>query len=210
MSDSGPMSGGRLWLGVALVLSLAVNTFFVGIGVGRRAHTEGWTHNMHERMTEEHLSGSEVPFGHFPTSFHLDPRHLGRALPEGEARDRAVAIMEVHQDRIRELLDEAGAARFEAIETLRADEFDEDALAEAFAVSRAADDAVAAAVHALVVEMTSSMSPAERAVMEERMGQRMRDHQRRREHFERRRDGAPGGPPFGPRGGGGDRRRDHP
>lgn len=198
MSDQ-PRSGNpAIWLGVALVLSLVVNTFFIGLMVGGRLTSERWASGLHDRFGAE--AGIEG-FGRFGMPPDLDPRAMTRMLPES-ARDEARAMLEARGPEIRNLFMASMEARGAALDAMRAEPFDRDALSTALATSRDADEAARAAVHALTVDIIADMSPEEREQigmdLHERFPGRHERHERRdrfERHFDRDDDRRP--PPPG-------------
>jgi len=189
MSDQ-PRSGNpAIWLGVALVLSLVVNTFFIGLMVGGKLTSERWASGWRDRIGAE--AGVDG-FGRHGMPPDLDPRALARMLPQS-ARDEARAMTEARGPEIRDLFMASMEARGAALEAMRAEPFDRDDLAAALVASREADEAARAAVHGLTVDIIADMSPEEREQIgmelherfpgrHERHGWRERRHER---HFDR-------------------------
>jgi len=180
MSDQSPISKAP-WLAAALVLSLAVNTFFVGLVVGGKATSDRWA----ERL------GVEMPFGgpggHHRPPVDLDPRSFTRMLPES-AREDARVVLEARREEVRELFRSAGEARASTFEAMRAEPFDPEALTEALSASRAADEAASAALHSMMVEIVSQMNAEDRAQIGADLHERFPDMHERRERRERRRE----------------------
>ena len=182
------LRGRTLWIGVALVLSLAVNTFFLGTYVGGRAHNEGWVGGNPSHMGPNGPRGPEGPESSFPFPREFDPRFLARILPD-EAQDEAMGVLQSREPEIRALLDAAGAARHEAFAHMHGEEFDRDAMTEALAKSRAADLELSEAVHATVLEVLAGLNQEQRAALQDRMDERYQDRRERRERFRGRREG---------------------
>jgi len=178
--------GRSVWIGVALILSLAINTFFIGTYVGGRAfertQESGWEEGAGLR------GGPGRGPGHLPVPSELDPRQFVRLLPD-DARDEARQILDDRGPEIRELLDASGAARYAAYDLLQQPEFDRPAIADAFAVSRAADQELIEEIHAMVVEIMAGLTPEQRAAVEEQMDDHLIDRSERRERFRRRHEG---------------------
>ncbi len=177
-----------LWLGLVLVVSLAVNAFFLGHVVGGRATSEQWGPRIGSRLGLEHPGD---PRGGMPPE--LDPRRLGRMLPES-AREGARDILEARGPRIRNLFEQAAIARIAAYDLIKAEPFDRAALEDALARSRAADEAASAAVHDVVAEIISGLSPEERASLGDDLANRfpdMRGLDDPRRRFDRMRDHRP-------------------
>jgi len=181
-----PRSGNpAIWLGVALVLSLVVNTFFIGLMVGGKLTPERWASGWRDRIGAE--AGMDG-FGRHGMPPDLDPRAMTRMLPES-ARDEARALLEERGPEIRDLFMASMEARGAALEAMRAEPFDRDGLAAALATSRDADEAARAAVHALTVDIIADMSPEERERigmdLHERFPGRHERHDRRERRYDR-------------------------
>lgn len=199
MSDQ-PRSGiPPIWIGIALVASLVVNTFFIGLMVGGKLTSERWVDGVRDRFGAE--AGMEG-FGRHGMPPDLDPRALARMLPES-ARDEARAMTEARGPEIRDLFMASMEARGAALDAMRAEPFDRDALATALATSREADEAARAAVHELTVDIIAGMSSEEREQigmeLYERFPGRHDRHDWRERHHERHfdRDGRRPPPPSG-------------
>ena len=195
MSDQSRPRVPAMWLGVALLLSLAVNTFFVGLVMGSRATSERWVDRIGSRLGLAHHVDPRGLHGMPPA---LDPRHIGRVLPES-AHERAREIFEARAPEIHGLFEEAAIARVTAYDAMRAEPFDREALEAAFTASRVADQAAAAAVHDLTAEIVSRLTPEERAAIETEIGHRfpeMHHWRDRRDHFERMRERRERRPPW--------------
>ncbi len=181
-----PSGGTSIWLIFGLVVSLAINTFFIGAMVGGRASTERWTDwiSRHGGMEHGDRFGEGRPGGMF------DPRDLIAVLPES-ARADAIAVLEDQGPAIREMMRASGEARFASLEAMRASPFDAAALDAAFAESRQADMALLVALHEAMGEIVTDLTPEERAHMIEELDERVpgyhhRDRSRR-DRGERRR-----------------------
>jgi len=190
MTDPAKVSTTTLWLGVALVVSLVVNTFFIGLAVGGRLTADHWGGG------ERQVTGAYDRHGIPPD---LDPRAILRVLPES-AQDDAKALLDARSDEIRSLFVTSMQARSAAFDAMRADPFDREALEQALAASRQADETARAAVHELMVDMIAGMTPGERAQVIEDMGERAPHLHDWRERHDRWRDRDRPPPPPGPRG----------
>lgn len=146
-------------LKLALMVSLAVNLFAVGvlaagiwhrggIGPGGRLHADG------------------------PRGFE-GPGLWRRAL-EGADEEAAEAVAARHRDGLRAIRREMAAAREATGMAMRADPFDRAALDEALARLRETDAARAQAVHAMMAEMLGAISAQGRAAVADRMQHRRR------------------------------------
>lgn len=142
-------SGGRRWTRTALIVSIALNLFFVGIiGV--------WA-------VKPLLRDREGPPG---GAISMAERMASR-LPEADRPILLQAFQKRHDD-IRRLFDEARNAQRESRRALRADPFDPEAFAAASDRSRAARDAAQAAFSQAVREAATSMSAEGRAKLASR------------------------------------------
>lgn len=198
MSDQQTRTGNpMIWLGAALVLSLVVNTFFIGLMVGGKLTSERWASGLRDRLGAE--AGIEG-FGRFGMPPDLDPRGLTRMLPDS-AREEARVKLEARGPEIRDLFVSSMEARGAALDAMRAEPFDPDALAAALAASRVADEAARTAVHELTVDIISDMTPEEREQigtdLHERFPGRHEHHEWRDRRHERHfgRDGEHRPPP---------------
>lgn len=186
MSDTNPSRprSGAMWLGVALVLSLAVNTFFVGIMVGSRATSERWADGIRDRLGIEHSMDRRGMRG-MPAE--LDPRRIGRMLPES-ARDGARQILEASEQEIRNTFERARQARLEAFDAMRAEPFVRAELEVALAASRASDQLAAELVHRVTTDIIAGLTAEERATLEQDMMRRHPGRHDRRDHYRDRRE----------------------
>lgn len=187
MTDRTPPRGIGLWLGAGLVISLAVNMFFLGLIMGGRLSSDRWADRLGERAgwlgEGPHRGGPD-----------LDPRSLTRMLPES-AQGEAQALFEANRVELRTLFGESLAARAAAYDAMRADSFEREALEEALAASIAADAAARSAVHDLTVELIADLTPEERARIGEDIEERfprMHDRHRRGDRLHDRRRPPPG------------------
>jgi uncharacterized membrane protein len=98
----------------------------------------------------------------------MDPRALRRVLPEA---DKAVLeqAMPKHREEIRKRIADVREARQGVAEALRAEPFDRERLAAAFASVREKEAAVAAAAQVTLVDVAGQVSPEGRAKMAEQM-----------------------------------------
>lgn len=180
-----PRSGNpAIWLGVALVLSLVVNTFFIGLMVGGKLTSERWVSGLSGR---DGMAMGIDGFGRFGMPPDLDPRAMTRMLPES-AQDEARALLVERGPEIRELFITAMEARLAALDAMRAEPFDRDALAAALVASREADEAARAAVHRLTVDIVADMSPEEREQIGMELHERFPGRHERHDWRERRHD----------------------
>jgi len=169
------------WLGAGLVLSLAINAFFVGIVVGGKGAADRWDIRLADQLGMEARHGPPGRIGGAPD---LDPRSFARMLPDS-AREDARAIIEVRGPEIREHFRAAMEARLATFEAMRADPFDRDALVQSLAASREADAVAETAVHSLVVEIVAGLSPEERAQIGEDLGDRFPEYHERHQRRDR-------------------------
>ena len=183
MSDTSSRLPGAIvpWLGLGLVLSLALNMFFIGTAVGGRAASEGWAARRGGHF------GAEMPMPpprHHRGGPNLDPRAFARMLPES-ARDDARTAFEARAPEIRELFGAAMEARAAMLDAMRTEPFDSVALVEAMAASRAADEAAEAAIHNMVAEIVAGLSAEERALIGQDLRERFPEFHERRERRRR-------------------------
>lgn len=142
--SDGRGAGGRRWLRLALIASIALNLFFVGIvGV--------WA-------VKPLLRDREGPPGGATTM----TERMASRLPEADRPILRQAFEKRHDD-IRRLFDEARAAQRESRRALRANPFDPQAFTAASDRSRAARDAAQAAFSQAIREAATNMSPEGRA-----------------------------------------------
>lgn len=179
MSEQTSNSGGgtSVWLIFGLVVSLALNTFFIGAMVGGRASSERWA----EWIGRQGGPEPSRDWGQGRHGGSFDPRDLVRVMPDS-ARDDAIAILEDQGPAIREMLQASGEARFAALEAMRATPFDVEALDTAFAQSRAADEELLGAIHGTMRDMVAGLTPEERAYMVEQLDERVPDFHHRGRH----------------------------
>lgn len=146
--SSASRGGRRRWLRIALIVSIALNLFFVGvIGV--------WAVKPLLRDREGPPVGA--------TSF---TERMASRLPEADKPILRQAFQKRHDD-IRRLFDEARAAQRDARRSLRANPFDPDAFSAASDRVRAARDAAQIAIQQAVREAATSMSQEGRAKLAE-------------------------------------------
>jgi uncharacterized membrane protein len=147
MEDSVPASdgrGGRYWTRIALIASIALNLFFIGVaGV--------WA-------VKPLLHDRDAP----PGGANSFAERMASRLPDADKPILMQSFQKRHDD-IRRLFDEARAAQRDARRSLRADPFDPAAFAAASARVRAARDAAQAAIHQAVLEAATNMSADGRA-----------------------------------------------
>jgi len=115
---------------------------------------------------------------------------LEKVLPEGD-RPALRAAYDRHRDDIRPKLGVLWEARREVRESLGAEPFDGARADAALAALRERESAVAAAVHALLVDLSASVSPEGRAAIAKLSTSR---HGRGHRRGGPGRDGAPGAP----------------
>jgi len=182
MSNPSPPTRTALWLGIGLVLSLALNTFFIGLATGGKLASDRWANGLRDRLgIEAGMRGG--PHQGMPPE--LDPRALARMMPDS-AREDVRGLLAERGPEIRDLFENSMRTRALAFDAMRAEPFDQAALVEAFGASRQADMAAEQAIHELIVEIVTGLSSEERAQIGTDLGQRFPDmHERRRE---RRRD----------------------
>ena len=135
----------RRWIRLALIGSIALNLFFVGV-VGVWAVKPLWR---------------DRPGGPGPVAGGIAERMVQR-LPDADKPILGQALQK-RQDDIRRLLDEARAAQQDARRSLRANTFDPSAFSAASDRTRAARDGVQAAIHQAVREAATTMSREGRA-----------------------------------------------
>ena len=145
-------------LSVALFVSLALNLFIGGAMVGRW----GWHGGYHE-------GGGR----HWGAKFWL-----GRALGE-EAAPKVEKLWEAHRAQLQPLRTEAKQAREAIHATLAADPFDAEAYTAALDASLEKRTAIRASHHAFMIELATTLSPAQRAKLAE-----FATHRRWRHHRE--------------------------
>jgi len=184
MSNPTPPTSTALWLGIGLVLSLAINTFFIGLAVGGKLTSDRWTDGMRDRLGLE-AGPRGGPHQGMPPD--LDPRALTRMLPES-AREEIRGLLAERGPEIRDLFENSMRTRAMAFDAMRAEPFDQAALVEAFAASRQADSTANQAIHDLTVEIVAGLTNEERAQIGTDLGQRFPDMHERRDRRERRRD----------------------
>jgi Spy/CpxP family protein refolding chaperone len=147
------------WL---LLASLALN---VALGA---ALALPWLASDHYKPTHSRMHGRD----HMPS-----PRHLRRVL--GEDRSTVVeAVMQRHRPHIRATFPPLREARRATHAAMAADPFDAAALERAFAELRERDARSTTAIQAMLAELMTQLTPAERAKIVASMPRR--DHVRRR------------------------------
>ena len=156
------------WLRVLLVASLALN---VAVAAGF-----AWHHfdRGHDRGRDGHrphvMRGTMMP----------SPRVLRQVLPE-ERRVVVDALLHEHRKAIRGSVRDVFAARRAVHELMTADTIDRPALERAFADLRARDAEAATAVQAMLTELATELTPAERRALADavhRRGPRGRGEER--------------------------------
>lgn len=187
-----PSRGLNFWIVAGLALSLAANAYFIGTYVGARAYHHRWFEN----VDGPPMGGDFRPGPDMLAVNQFDLRELVMMLPES-AQDDAIATLESHRDDVRDLFIASAQARMMSLSAMQAEAFDADALEDAFARSRAADQALFEAVHGSIVEIVADLTPEERAAMLARLEERVPDrwHDMPHRGLERFHDR----PPFGER-----------
>lgn len=147
-SDS-PGGRGRRWLRIALIASVALNLFFVGI-VGVWAV---------KPMLRDRHGPAELGANSFT-------ERMASRLPDADKPILRQAFQKRHDD-IRRLFEEARTAQRDARRSLRANPFDPDAFSAASDRARAARDAAQAAIHQAVREAATTMSQEGRTKLAE-------------------------------------------
>ena len=146
------------WLRVLLVASLALNVAFAA-GFAWR-HFDG-----HDGRSGGHrphaMRGTMMP----------SPRVLRQVLPE-ERRAVVDAVLEEHRQPIRANVREVYQARTAVHELMTAETIDRAALDQAFADLRARDTEAATAVQAMLTELATELTPAERRALAEAVHRR--------------------------------------
>ncbi len=190
MSDqqSTPSGGTGIWLIFGLVLSLALNAFFIGAVVGARASSDRWL----DRVSAHGGIDRDSEYGPGRPGEMFDPRDLVRVLPDS-ARADAIAVLDEQGPVIRQMMRASGEARIASLEVMRATPFDAVALEDAFALSRQADAALSLTIHETMAALIADLTPEERAVMNEQLRERVpdfhrRSHRRREQREESRED----------------------
>lgn len=170
------------WLIAALAVSLALNAFVIGAVVGERwhdgRHHGHWSRHHGDVFRSHHVPGSSI-------------RQLSAMLDAG-AREKLRKAARPHRARMKLLLAEAAGARLDALDALRAREFDAEALTGAFARAGEAERAAAELTHAIIAEAAGQFTPDEREAVNKALEEPVehwRDRvERRRKRLERWQD----------------------
>lgn len=161
-------------LRVTLVVSLALNIFAAGAYA-----TNLWRHDGHGQHRGQALG--------------MDPRALRETLP-GEDRELLRNSMREHRPQMRERVRSVKEARHEVAAALRAEPFDKVKLAEAFALLRERQSAIAEAAQGTMIDVAEKATPEGREAMAQQMlrgrpppgpGGRFGDRAERRQRPER-------------------------
>jgi uncharacterized membrane protein len=147
------------WLRVLLVVSLGLN---VAVLAGL-----GWRHFGHDGGHR----GGHGPHAAMRGSLMPNPRVLRQVLPE-DRRAVVDGLIAKHRDEIRGTVREVFAARRKVHALMTADTVDRAALDRAFAELRARDADAATAVQAMLTELATDLTPAERRAMAEAVERR--------------------------------------
>lgn len=151
-----------------LILSLALNIFFVGTVVG--GFVVG--HRIHERTQAVRHAPPIHTFG--------SPRKLMRHL-EPEDREVMSKLMRSEMEEMRPRLKEVGNLRHKAMETLKADPFDARAAEKAFADLAIAEAKIHEESSQTMVKMLEALPKEKRAEVVRRMHEHRRDRHRKGE-----------------------------
>ncbi len=160
------MSPMAKWLGIGLVVSLAVNLFVIGAWAGRIAR--------HGERSET----ERVTLGSMTDSLSPEGRTLLRSAMKNNRRE-AIPIFK-----------QLKAAQTRAFEALDAEPYDADAYANALRDVRTYSEAGQTLLHATLVDIAAKLTPADR----HRLAQESRKWLESRRHGDRRNGGIGGGP----------------
>ena len=153
--STGNINGGRRQRSIVLLASLLINALLIGI---LATH---WFHARNERHGDYSLSPG-LP------SIHGLSREL-----DDTARDDLRQRFGTRRDAIRGVMRNAHESRRGVVAAMRAEPFDADALASAFAAQRQSDMAVAAAIQSVLVEFAKARNTDDRQALLRAMS---RDH----------------------------------
>lgn len=147
-------------MGLALVLSLAINLFIGGMVIGRLLHPP-----RHPDRPPAPSAMLEGPGGVF--------EGLG-----GATRNRVFGRMKADSSQLRGSFDDLQTARETVGAAMVAEPFDRAALEAAFAGLRTSSKEAQATLHGLLVDAAAEMSVEERSALLRRMSRRGRGHDR--------------------------------
>lgn len=143
---------------ITLIVSLALNFFFLGIGASMFGH---------HLFGRSHHDGFFIA-GHGPQM--MGPRgiagpgpHMIMGVLDADSRKKVGDILDANRDAMRASFDAMRSARQETYKALTADPFSVEALEAAFAKSRDADMKALEEGHKTAVQIVSSLTPEERA-----------------------------------------------
>lgn len=154
MNTQAPTAGTKRrlpWIGIALVVSLAVNLLVIGMAAGH------WTHR-HDGAWGGRFAGKSGTEGR--------AHGMMRAFPE-ELRGEMEGIMRERRTQAEPVLEQLRAARREAREALRAEPFDRARLAAAYAEMRRHGDVLEQSFHEAMIDAASRLSPEARQKLAE-------------------------------------------
>jgi uncharacterized membrane protein len=134
---------------IILVLSLALNCFFLGV------HASGWLSGHGASLFSRHDHPRRLlGMPH--------PRELFRALPDS-AQPVLKDTMAAHRAEVRERITALAAARREVAAAMQAEPYERARLEAAFEVLRAREADVAAAAQATILDLADRLTPEDRA-----------------------------------------------